>query len=323
MRLILGGFMKKIFFIISACALICNISTVSAAVASDYYTPLKVGNYVILHSVTGLDPTGWARTTEFILEGSDMIAGKQYIRERGVEIADAGQAWTSDTFRIFWLRKDSLGNVVLGAMANNGSSNINSATLINSSMFPNDFLTKGYSRKYAFGNQTYQDSVVSTTETVTTSAGTFNNCIHIKYTHFDSLGAAVFCEDQCYAYKIGMVQNYRSLPISQLHTDQLTSYYANAIKYYNHYQQNVSLLRMHQNSLKSFVKLSFSVASSSFVSLNVFDLSGRNIATLASEQLSAGNYSRQLNVNGLANGVYYCRLYVGSLTDVQKIVIHK
>jgi len=315
--------MKHVVIILSIFIMICISSIVLSAVGSDYYTPLSIGNFVSLHSVSTLDPTGWARTTNYTFEGSDMIAGKLYYRERGVEIADPGQAWTSDTFRIFWLRKDSVGNLALGAIGNGNSTNINLATIISGgTIFPNEFLTKGYSRKDPNGSVTIQDSVVSTTETVTTTAGTFNNCIHIQTTQFNSTSTPIFREDQYYAYRIGMVQNYRSLPASQLHTDQLTAYSASGIIYTNQNQRGLTLFNTKLNLVNSSAKISFNVISSSFVSLNVFDLAGRNVASLVSEKLSAGNYSRQWNANGLANGVYFCRLQVGSFIDVQKIILH-
>ena len=175
--------MKHVIVLLSICILLFISFTAFSAVGSDYYTPLSVGNYISLHSVPSLDPSGWARTTKHSIVGTDFIAGKQYFKEIGAEFADPGQAWTSDTFETFWLRKDSVGNAVIGAMATTGSSSIDSATIMSGSMFPNEFLLKGYSRKDTYGKLIFQDSVVSTTETVTTSIGTFNNCIHIKNTH--------------------------------------------------------------------------------------------------------------------------------------------
>ena len=200
--------------------------------ASDYYSPLYVGSYVKLHTV-GIEPgaLGWAaRSTTYFIEGSDSILGRQYFREKGTEVLD--QDGEVNIFRVFWLRKDSVGNVALGAMnISTESSNIDSATVVSvENWFPNEFLTKGYSRTYPNGNQTWQDSVLSVTETVSVSAGTFNNCMEFSETHFDSTGKAVFREFQYYAYGIGMVKNVRTLPDSQTHTDELIEYSHNRNK---------------------------------------------------------------------------------------------
>jgi hypothetical protein len=212
--------MKKyiLFFIIVVSA----ITVMPAQVAADYYFPLKVGAYVNLHTA-GLVGSGWSqRTTTYSIEGIDIISGKQYFRERGKEIED--NFGGSKVFQAFWLRKDSVGNVTMGAMSMSGSSDIDSAILVTGVFFSNDFLTKGYARTYTQEKITYIDSVISVTETVVTSAGTFNNCLKISDTQYDSTGKAIFREYKYYANGVGIVKQERTLPANQTHTDELKSY---------------------------------------------------------------------------------------------------
>lgn len=81
---------------------------------------------------------------------------------------------------------------------------------------------------------------------------------------------------------------------------------------------------LHQNYPNPFnprTYISFSLPSRSFVSLKVFDALGREVSILLSEELPAGNYSRQWNATGLPSGVYFYRLQAGSFSDTKKLVL--
>src|SRR5450830_793718 len=128
--------MKQIFILISICILILSIEPTFAQTASDYFLPLNVGSYIYLQTTGG---PGWEpRSTTYITEGTDLISGKQYFRQVGREIP----SYTS-IFQVVWLRKDSVGNVAMGAWSD-GTTNVDSATSVTANWFPNEFLTKGY-----------------------------------------------------------------------------------------------------------------------------------------------------------------------------------
>jgi hypothetical protein len=82
-------------------------------------------------------------------------------------------------------------------------------------------------------------------------------------------------------------------------------------------------IRLDQNYPNPFnpsTTISFSLPSRSVVSLKVFDLLGREVATIVQEDLSPGSYSRLWHADGLATGVYFCRLQAGSFTQTKKLV---
>ena len=82
-----------------------------------------------------------------------------------------------------------------------------------------------------------------------------------------------------------------------------------------------SLAQNYPNPFNPSTRISFSLPSITFVSLRVFDAMGRQVATLVSEELSAGNYSRQWNAAGMPSGVYFYRLQAGSFTETKKLVL--
>ena len=85
--------------------------------------------------------------------------------------------------------------------------------------------------------------------------------------------------------------------------------------------------------------ISFSLPSKSFVSLKVFDMLGREVAAIVSEEMSAGSYSKQWNAASSPSGIYFYRLsavpsvrrdlvpngtrdgQAGSFTETKKLVL--
>lgn len=60
-----------------------------------------------------------------------------------------------------------------------------------------------------------------------------------------------------------------------------------------------------------------------FVSLKIYDILGREVATLLSERLSPGNYTRQWNATNFVSGVYFYRLTAGRYVETKKLVLLK
>jgi hypothetical protein len=61
----------------------------------------------------------------------------------------------------------------------------------------------------------------------------------------------------------------------------------------------------------------------SWVRLEVYDVLGRKIATLADGKLHAGNFSFVFDGRQLASGVYFCRMVAGSFTQVREMILAK
>ena len=84
--------------------------------------------------------------------------------------------------------------------------------------------------------------------------------------------------------------------------------------------------RLYQNYPNPFnpsTNISFDLPLRSFVTLKIFDLLGKEVASIVSETLSAGSYSRQWNASGLPSGVYFYRLQAGSFTESRKLIVLK
>jgi len=59
------------------------------------------------------------------------------------------------------------------------------------------------------------------------------------------------------------------------------------------------------------------------VTLKVFDVLGREVATLVDEFMQAGTYKTNFNASGLTSGVYFYQLSTGSFNETKKLILMK
>jgi CubicO group peptidase (beta-lactamase class C family) len=84
-----------------------------------------------------------------------------------------------------------------------------------------------------------------------------------------------------------------------------------------------ALMQNYPNPFNPTTSLSFVIGHSSFVSLKVFDVFGREVATLQNGQLAPGTYERTFDASGLSSGVYFYRLDCETKSAVRAMVILK
>jgi hypothetical protein len=78
------------------------------------------------------------------------------------------------------------------------------------------------------------------------------------------------------------------------------------------------------NPFNPTTTISFSLPSAQQVSLNVYDITGRQVATLMNnERRPAGQNSAVFNAAGLSSGVYFYILQAGSNRLTQKMTLIK
>jgi hypothetical protein len=69
--------------------------------------------------------------------------------------------------------------------------------------------------------------------------------------------------------------------------------------------------------------ISYQLPTLSFVELKVFDLLGREVATLVNDMQGPGKYQAVFDGSGLASGVYLYRLTSEGFTAARKLVLIK
>lgn len=84
-----------------------------------------------------------------------------------------------------------------------------------------------------------------------------------------------------------------------------------------------SLAQNYPNPFNPTTTISFNIPTKSFVTLKVFDLLGREVAAIVSEEMPAGSYTKQYNATNMSSGIYFCRLQVGTYTEMKKLIFLK
>jgi hypothetical protein len=84
-----------------------------------------------------------------------------------------------------------------------------------------------------------------------------------------------------------------------------------------------SLAQNYPNPFNPSTTLTFAVPSEGFVSLKVYDVLGREVATLASAEMGAGTYTATFDAANLAGGLYIARLTAGSSVATMKMSLVK
>lgn len=75
------------------------------------------------------------------------------------------------------------------------------------------------------------------------------------------------------------------------------------------------------NPFNPTTRIKFQVPTISIVMLKVFDVLGREVATLVNEKLSSGSYSVQFVADHLASGVYFYRLQAGAYVETKRMLL--
>ncbi|MFI5253757.1 MAG: T9SS type A sorting domain-containing protein [Bacteroidota bacterium] len=83
------------------------------------------------------------------------------------------------------------------------------------------------------------------------------------------------------------------------------------------------LQQNYPNPFNPVTQIHFSVPSAGYVSLKIYDLLGKEIATLVTQTLHVGSYTTDWNSANMASGVYLYRLQAGEYTATKKLVLMK
>ncbi|MBC8042101.1 MAG: T9SS type A sorting domain-containing protein [Rhizobacter sp.] len=84
-----------------------------------------------------------------------------------------------------------------------------------------------------------------------------------------------------------------------------------------------ALKQNYPNPFNPSTTIAYTLANAEQVSLKVYDVLGREVATLVNSKQSAGNYRLPFNASRLASGVYFYRLTAGAQSTVKKMMLLK
>ena len=125
-----------------------------------------------------------------------------------------------------------------------------------------------------------------------------------------------------YYYPSGSVWNYYDL--GNMPGDQAIANLTTIVQaQVNQIPKKMTLYANYPNPFNPTTTIRFEVPANEHVVMKVFDVLGRDVATLVNEMKAAGIYSISFNAARLSSGVYFCQLQAGNETQIKKLVLLK
>src|SRR5690606_24349418 len=84
-----------------------------------------------------------------------------------------------------------------------------------------------------------------------------------------------------------------------------------------------TLSQNYPNPFNPTTKIRFEIPKQNFVSLKIYDMSGKQVASLVNSIKTSGSYEVEFNGSSLASGTYFYRLEAGEFSEVRKMVLIK
>ena len=84
-----------------------------------------------------------------------------------------------------------------------------------------------------------------------------------------------------------------------------------------------SLAQNYPNPFNPVTSIEFTISQNEFVTLNIYDVTGRNVSTVVNNSLNAGNYKISFDAVSLTSGIYFYELRAGSFISTKKMMLLK
>lgn len=77
------------------------------------------------------------------------------------------------------------------------------------------------------------------------------------------------------------------------------------------------------NPFNPSTKIRYAIPQTSFTTLKVYSVTGKEVATLINEEKTPGVYEVSFDGKGLSSGIYFYKLQSGSFSDIKKMILLK
>ena len=85
----------------------------------------------------------------------------------------------------------------------------------------------------------------------------------------------------------------------------------------------ITLFQNYPNPFNPKTKISYQLPNRTQVTLSVFDLLGREVAKLVSEEKQAGYYETEFDASSLSSGIYLYRISINDFMKTMKMMLVK
>lgn len=84
-----------------------------------------------------------------------------------------------------------------------------------------------------------------------------------------------------------------------------------------------SLEQNYPNPFNPQTKIKFALPKDEFVKISIFDMTGRVVANIVNEKLTAGSYEADFNGSNFASGTYFYKIEAGNFVETKKMILVK
>jgi hypothetical protein len=83
------------------------------------------------------------------------------------------------------------------------------------------------------------------------------------------------------------------------------------------------LSQNYPNPFNPTTNINFSIPKNELVKIKIYDILGKEVATVVNEQMNAGTYNISFDASKLSSGVYMYKIIAGSFSDIKKMMLIK
>ncbi|MBI4535853.1 MAG: VCBS repeat-containing protein [Ignavibacteriae bacterium] len=136
------------------------------------------------------------------------------------------------------------------------------------------------------------------------------------------VGTAIVVDSVIIRWPSGTIRRLTTVPVNQIVT--VTEAGPSSVRLLSEAQpEHFELMQNYPNPFNPKTEIRYQTSEVSYVTLKVYDLLGREVATLVRDELQPGSYQVVFDVRQLASGVYFYRLQAGRYSETKRMVMTK
>ena len=89
------------------------------------------------------------------------------------------------------------------------------------------------------------------------------------------------------------------------------------------FRRKYELFQNYPNPFNPTTTITYSLPKNSFVTLTIYDLLGREVATLVNEEKHSGTYKVTWNAQNKPSGIYFYKITAGRYSKINKMILLK
>jgi len=151
---------------------------------------------------------------------------------------------------------------------------------------------------------------------------TFSTILDESNTNLSDYTVTGLTKNKEYFWRVNSVLGNQTGQWSEVWNFRLTDTTTSVVEFEINIPHGYRLAQNFPNPFISSTRISYSIQRPGFVTLKIYDQTGREIQTLISENQAIGTYSVEFDAHKLSRGIYFYKLQAGNqFTEIKKMVL--